>query len=226
MQNSPRYALGSVDNALRLVRVLQSGEVLTVSSVADRLSIGRSTAHRLLAMLTHHGFAARGPNREYVRGPALRDPSTVLPAGLTVADVRSRLLPMLRNLTDAVRETSNVQLLMGDFTRVIASVECSQTLRVGNREGQNLPAERSSGGRALLGNGLEEIAGIWAAINDQDIESGITAIGVAIPTKNVANRLAVSIAMPSVRSSPLVLTSIATHLAQTAQAMGRTLDSE
>jgi DNA-binding IclR family transcriptional regulator len=133
---------------------------------------------------------------------------------------------MLRKLTDAVHETSNVQLLMGDFTRVIASIECDQTLRVGNREGQNLPAEESSGGRALLGRGLETISDTRVAINDQHIESGITAIGVAIPTTTLANRLAVSVAMPSARFSRPALASIVTHLTETAHAIGRVLDNE
>ena len=224
MQNSPRYALASVDNALKLVRLLQSGEVLQVSSVARNLEVGRSTAHRLLSMLVHHGFAARGPNREYVRGPALRDPSAVLPEGMTVADLRMRVLPALRRLTNDVDETANVQLLLGEFTRVVASVECTQALRVTNREGQNLPADRSSAGRALLAVDLREIEGIPFALNDQGIEEGITALGTPVPTRALSNRLAVSIAMPSTRFHPTALSSLVRHLNTAAQAIRFTLD--
>jgi len=226
MENVPRYSLTSVDNALQLVQLLQSGEVLLVSSAANHLGVARSTAHRLLAMLVHHGFATRGPNREYVRGPALRDPTAVLPEGLTVAELRIRILPILRTLTNAVNETSNAQLLMGDFARVIASVECDRTLRVGNREGQNLPADKASGGRALLSTHLEEISGVWVAINDQEIEDGITAVGLEVPTRTLRKRLAVSVAMPSNRFSRRDLPTVIQHLRTTAEKMGTTLDGK
>lgn len=223
MENPPRYALSSVDNALHLVRQLQAGQVLYVSSVAEDLGIGRSTAHRLLAMLIHHGFATRGPRKEYLRGPALRDPSTYLPGNLTITDLRVRVLPALRILTDSVQETSNVQLLMGDFTRVVASVECGKALRVSNREGQNLPADRSSGGRALLGIDLQQVSRKSLAINDQDIEEGITAIGMAIDSDSLPQRLAVSVAMPSTRFHQHKLRDLATDLSRAASAIKESL---
>ena len=219
MENQPRYTLSSVDNALRLIRQLQAGHVLYVSSVADDLGIGRSTAHRLLAMLVHHGFATRGPQKEYLRGPALRDPSTFLPGNLTITDLRARVSPALRILTDSVQETSNVQLLMGDFTRVVASVECGKALRVSNREGQNLPADRSSGGRAILGIDLERVSNTSLAINDQDIEEGITAIGMAIESDTLPQRLAVSIAMPSTRFHQYEIRDLAADLSRAASAI-------
>ena len=224
MQNTPRYSLASVDNALRLVRLLQSGEVLQVSSVARNLEIGRSTAHRLLSMLVHHGFAAQGPNREYMRGPALSDPSAVLPEGMTVADLRFKALPSLRKVTDAVNETSNVQLLLGEFARVIASVECENALRVSNREGQNLPARRSSGGRALLDLDLQYVSGIPLAVNDQGIEEGITALGIPVPSSALPKRLAVSIAMPSSRFNIAHLPNLVQHLNIAAQEIRVALD--
>lgn len=226
MQNEPRYALHSVDNALRLIRLLQSGEILYVSSVANHLGIGRSTAHRLLSMLVHHGFAARGPNHEYLRGPALRDPSSVLPADLTVADLRLRVLPPLRALTGTIQETSNVQLLLTDHTRVIASVECDRPLRVSNREGQNLPADKSSGGLALLGNHLQTISGVSVAINDQTIEDGITAVGVAVPSTTLRGRLAVSVAMPSSRYRPGDLPHLVSHMSIAANAVASVIDNQ
>jgi len=226
VQNSPRYALSSVDNALRLVRLLQSGEVLQVTTVSRQLDIGRSTAHRLLTMLVHHGFATRGPNREYLRGPALRDPSAVLPEDMTVADLRLRVLPSLRILTDAVQETANVQLLLGDFTRVVASVECEKVLRVTNREGQNLPADKSSGGRALLSQDLQEISGIQIAVNDQGIEEGITALGMVVPSTVLPNRLAVSIAMPSTRYHSDILEHLAANLKNGAHGIRIAVDGD
>lgn len=217
MQNTARYQISSVDNALRLVRLLQAGEVLQVSSVARRLDVGRSTAHRLLSMLVLHGFAVQGPEREYLRGPALHDPQVALPASLSLAVVRQLALPALRMLTEHTRETSNLQILLGDHSRVVASVECDRPLRVSDREGQYLPAERSSGGRAVRRLNTHSIDGIVYAINDQLTEEGITAIGVPVDSNVIADSLAVSLAMPSVRFDPEGLGEVVPVMAEAAR---------
>lgn len=219
MQNTARYQISSVDNALRLVRFLQAGEILQVSTVARRLGVGRSTAHRLLSMLVLHGFAVQGPDREYLRGPALQDPQGSLPVGLSLAALRQVSLPGLRSLTDRAGETSNVQLLLGEHSRVVASVECDRPLRVSDREGQYLPAERSSGGQAILGLNTKMHEGITYAINDQLTEEGITAIGVPVQSEIVPASLAVSIAMPSVRFAPEALDQWVPALAEAAEAI-------
>lgn len=199
VQNTSRYQIQSVDNALRLVRMLQAGEVLQVSTVAQHLGVGRSTAHRLLSMLLQHGFAVQGPDREYLRGPSLHDPQAALPVGLSLAELRRRALPVLHILTERTQETTNLQLIMGDYARVVASVESDRPLRVSNREGEYLPAGLSSGGRAVRGQGSHAFEAYEYAINDQDIEEGITAIGMAVKSRVISQALAVSIAMPSVR---------------------------
>ena len=208
-----------MNNVLQLVRFLQAGEVLQVSSVARRLGVGRSTAHRLLSMLVLHGFAVQGPEREYLRGPALQDPQVALPAAISLAVVRQVAIPVLRKLTEQTKETSNLQILLGDYCRVVASVECDRPLRVSDREGQYLPAERSSGGRALMGLDTHTVAGITYAINDQLTEEGITAIGVPVRSDVVADSLSVSLAMPSFRFDPGALSLILPAMADAAAAV-------
>ena len=51
---------------------------------------------------------------------------------------------------DRVGESANLAIRVGDHVRFIGSVECSQALRVGNREGMVFPAHLSSGGKLLL----------------------------------------------------------------------------
>ena len=230
MENHPRYSLKSVDNALRMIHQLKSGRILYVSAVAAELNVARSTAHRLLSMLVHHGFASRGASREYLPGPALREPSLGLPTGWTIADIRFRVNPHLRSLTDATGETSNVQLLIDEFTHVIASVESQRALRVGNREGQYLPAERSSGGKALNFHATPtdrvKRGPTFLAVNDQEIESGITAVGVAIQCKALPRRLAVSVVMPSSRFNPEILEVVRNPLGAAAVSIATEIDRD
>lgn len=224
MQNTSRYQIQSVDNALRLIRLLQAGEVLQVSTVAQHLGVGRSTAHRLLSMLVQHGFAVQGPEREYVRGPSLHDPQAALPVGLSLAELRRRALPILHTLTEQTQETTNLQLVLGEYSRVVASVESDRPLRVSNREGQYLPAGMSSGGRAVRGEGTSVLDACEFAINDQDIEEGITAIGMSVKSEVISGALAVSIAMPSVRFDRESLAQWVHAMAQASQSLSESLD--
>jgi IclR family acetate operon transcriptional repressor len=70
--DTPTYPIASVDNALRLIAALQDRGALRVSEASLLIGCGRSTAHRLLAMLKHHGFAEQDPDtRIYLAGDGL-----------------------------------------------------------------------------------------------------------------------------------------------------------
>src|SRR5258708_27735115 len=71
-QGGPAYPLSSVDHALELLLLFRSRPTLRVSEVADSLNVARSTAHRLLAMLVSRQFAVQDPaTRAYRPGPRL-----------------------------------------------------------------------------------------------------------------------------------------------------------
>src|SRR5215204_3742348 len=53
---APRYPLASVDHALRILERLQLEPSLRLSDIARDFRIANSTAHRLLATLSHRGF--------------------------------------------------------------------------------------------------------------------------------------------------------------------------
>lgn len=71
LKTPPPYAITSVDHALRAATMLQLEGALTVTEVAERLGVARSTAHRLLAMLVYRDFAVRDEQRVYHAGPVL-----------------------------------------------------------------------------------------------------------------------------------------------------------
>lgn len=137
MKNRPAYSVASVDHALRLAQMLQQEGPLRVTEAATRLGVARSTAHRLLAMLVYRDFAEQSDDRQYVAGPALRGaPPTSYPVG----QLRDIALPHLQALMHRTDETCNLQIRVRDQTRFIATAECQQVLRVGNRDGRILPA--------------------------------------------------------------------------------------
>ena len=67
----PPYPIESVDNALRLLQLLRDGGGIRLTDAARDLQIAPSTAHRLMAMLVYRGFALQDDRRQYVAGPAL-----------------------------------------------------------------------------------------------------------------------------------------------------------
>lgn len=147
MKNKPAYAVESVDNALRILQALRDSGQLRVSDIAAELGIARSTAHRLLSMLVYRDFAIRSDDHSYLPGPALSAPPL---HGEPMARLRAQLRPCMEALRDSVRETVNLQVRLGAQTRFIYTVESSQVLRVGDRQGTIMPAWVTSGGKALL----------------------------------------------------------------------------
>lgn len=67
----PIGAVGSLDRGLQLLQVLRDYGSLRVTDAAALLNVSRSSAHRLLQTLRYRGFAAQGEDQVYYPGPAL-----------------------------------------------------------------------------------------------------------------------------------------------------------
>ena len=146
MKNKPVYGIDSVDHALLLATTLLQEGSLRITDAAARLGVSRSTAHRLLAMLVYRDFAEQDERRRYVAGPLLRRPTAPEP----VAGLRRLALPHLEALSARTGESTHLVVVVSDQARFVATVECDQVLRVGDREGRMLPAHLVSAGRAAL----------------------------------------------------------------------------
>jgi IclR family acetate operon transcriptional repressor len=152
VQKRPTYSIEAVDNALVLLQLLRDGGALRLKDAAAELGVAPSTAHRLLAMLVYRGFAVQDETRRYVPGPAMG----VGPAGLSWTRLlRTIALPYMELLSGQLNETVNLMVRVGTKVRFLATVEGNNVLRVGDRQGTVMPANRTSGGKAMLAE-LEE----------------------------------------------------------------------
>ena len=244
-RTAPPYAIRSVDHALRLASMLQLEGALTVSEAAERLDVARSTAHLLMSMLVYRDFATQDAHRTYHPGPILELAAHT--RSLT-SQLRSVALPHLEALVRRVDESANMTIRTGALARFIASVECSQALRVGSREGMVFAAHETSGGRLLLAElASHELAALYEdsdagprpgtaafgrlqvdlrrarrqgfAVNDGRSERGVSAIGVPIKDPEGMSIAAVSISMPSVRYVRTELPSWVARLTAVARAV-------
>ncbi len=166
LKNPPTYLINSVDHALRIAAMLQLEGELTVSEVADRLGVARSTAHRLLAMLVYRDFAVQDERRLYRAGPVLE---LAAHSPSAASRLRAAALPHLHRLVGMLDESANLAVRTGDTVRFIASVECFQSLRVGSREGMVFPAHHTTTGLLLLAELTdEELKAVYPAERHAD----------------------------------------------------------
>lgn len=242
---APNYPIESVDNALKVIRMFLDRDSLRVSEVGEELGVARSTAHRLMDMLTYHGFLRRDQTtRTYVAG------STLIDVGLAVVrrmDVRSVAMPHLQQLADRTGETVHLATLDASQVLYVACVEGPRALRLGNRVGATAPLHASATGkamlsalpedeaRALLPDGRlprftktsitsrraleEQLAAIRSsgfATNVEENEEGLSS--VASPIVDRAGRLhgAVAVGGPTVRLSRDLLESLGPDVRATA----------
>ena len=250
LKNPPAYGVTSVDHALQLAVILQVEGPLTVSEAAKRLGVARSTAHRLLSTLVYRDFAIQNENRSYRVGPVLE---IAAQTHSNVTAIRAAGLGPLRTLVDALDETANLSIRTGRTVRFIASVECTRTLRVGNREGMVFPAHQVTGGLVLLAAlSDDELAALYApapadaaeeqpdlaqlrtelravrrsgtALNLGRSEIGVVAVGRGVTDSKGETVAAVSVSMPSVRNSPQRLNEVIAALTRTAEAISAALE--
>ena len=128
----------------------------------------------------------------------------------------------MQALVDRVQESVHLMVLAGVDVRFITTVECRRVLGVGDRTGRTLPAHITSGGKAMLAalpraqlderygdapaaemtklrRELALVRRRGYAINHQQTEAGLTAIGAAVHDLVEQPRAAICIAMPTAR---------------------------
>ncbi|WP_228023176.1 IclR family transcriptional regulator [Streptomyces acidicola] len=250
MKNPPAYGVTSVDHALRLAVILQVEGPLTVSEAAERLGVARSTAHRLLSTLVYRDFAVQNADRSYRVGPVLE---LAAQTRSDVAELRAAALGPMRALVDVLDETANLSVRTGRTVRFIASVECSQALRVGKREGMVFPAHQVTGGLVMLAAlGDDELSALYApaphgraeerpdpaklraelravrrsgvALNLERSERGVVAVGRGVRGPRGDTVAAVAVSMPSVRHSPRRLKEVVAALTTASTAISAALE--
>ena len=134
--------------------MLRDVGALRLKDAADELHIAPSTAHRLLAMLVYRGFAVQDEKRMYHPGPAMG--AGPAQRGWT-REFSDACRPHMDELAARCGETVNLVIRIGTQVRFLSSAESTAMLRVGDRQGQVLPAALTAGGRILLSELSDEV---------------------------------------------------------------------
>ncbi len=150
IQRQPaHYAVQSLDRAIDLLEVFQSGEdERGVAELGRALDLPRATVHRLLAALSHRGLLVQSERTgKYRLGFKLFELGSMVGESL---DVRRVARPYLVDLVRQSGETAHLVVLDGVDVVFVDKVETDNPFRMVSQLGRRLPACHSGSGKALL----------------------------------------------------------------------------
>lgn len=140
--------IGSVLKSLDVLELFSSTEpTLTLSEIARRLGLPKSTAFNLLATLASRNYITRVEGEKYALGTAIMP---LTQAVWTNVQLRDRAAPLLRNVADASRESVYLTAREGEQCLYIYAVESPRRLLARTAVGDRMPMHCTSVGKAML----------------------------------------------------------------------------
>jgi DNA-binding IclR family transcriptional regulator len=138
----------AVDRALSLLCAYGPADKgLSVTALAERTRLYKSTVLRLLASLAHKGFLRKTDDGLWTLGPEVARLAGLYTASFSLEDV---LLPVMHALVRTTQESVALHVRQGEQRLCLLRVDSPQLLRDHVRVGDVLPLERGAGGRVLM----------------------------------------------------------------------------
>jgi DNA-binding IclR family transcriptional regulator len=119
---------------------------LTLTQLASRLGLPRSTVHRLVGALVAEGLLISAPSAGRVR----IGPEFIRIASNSGLELRQQVEPLMKRIAEATGETVDCSVLEGDQVRVIYLIPTQHQLRAIADVGAAFPLHCSSKGKAML----------------------------------------------------------------------------
>jgi DNA-binding IclR family transcriptional regulator len=247
-----RRRLSSVATAIELLKAFSEDEVeIGISTLAKRLGVAKSTAHRLASTLVSENLLEQDrATGKYRLGLALFRLGTLVRRRMNVSEVAR---PHLFSLREKTNETVHLAILDGRDIMYVYFLESTQAVRMRSDLGLRKPAYCTAEGQAILAFSPTEVvdalvsAGLRArtphsitdadrllkaldavrargcAVEDEESEVGVRC--VAAPIRNDAGDVvaAVGVAGPVSRLSKKALSAFMPHVIATAEAISASL---
>lgn len=213
----------AVDKAVTVLAAFRAGDgPLSVTELAERTRLYKSTVLRLLASLAHGHLMQRTADGRWGLGPELARLAAIYSASFSLEDV---VLPEMRALVERTKESVAFHVRQGDQRLVLFRVDSPQLLRDHVRAGDLLPLDRGAGGRVLMaysgarGRVYEQVRRDGYLMLLGDRVAGLA--GISAPVWNAAQELvgALTLTAPEQRLKP----SFVDELRRSAQRLTRQL---
>lgn len=139
----------TLQNAIRLLNLFSIDQPeLSVTEIADKLEIAKSTAHRILISLESEGLMIKEPkNSLYRLGVSFLSLGNVITKNMRLYNFSSNILNSLQQSTG---ETASLMVLEHDYSYIINIQESDYPIRYSAYIGQKEPVYRSSTGLVIL----------------------------------------------------------------------------
>ncbi len=138
----------AVDRALSVLSAFRGGDkALSVTELADRTRLYKSTVLRLLASLAHGGLIRKTTDGLWSLGPEISRLAAVYTASFSLEDV---VLPIMQQLVAKTGESVALHIKQGEQRLCLFRVDSPQLLRDHVKAGDVLPLDRGAGGRVLM----------------------------------------------------------------------------
>lgn len=196
----------AVDRAISLLAAFRAGDkALTVTELAERTRLYKSTVLRLLASLAHGGLMQRTAEGHWSLGPEISRLASIYAASFSLEDV---VVPVMRELVERTRESVAFHVRQGQQRLCLFRVDSPHLLRDHVRAGDLLPLDRGAGGRVLMaysggrGRLYEQVRRDGYVMICGDRVPGL--VGISAPVWSAAGALvgALTLTVPEQRSQP------------------------
>jgi DNA-binding IclR family transcriptional regulator len=214
----------AVDRAISLLAAFRPGDkALTVTELAERTRLYKSTVLRLLASLAHGRLLQRTAQGHWMLGSEVSRLAAIYAASFSLEDV---VVPEMRRLVERTQESVAFHVRQGDQRLVLFRVDSPQLLRDHVRAGDLLPLDRGAGGRVLMA-----YAGAKGRLYDQVRRDGYVMVtgdriaglcGISAPVWNSARELvgALTLTAPEPRVQPSFIDELRRSAAALTDALG------
>ena len=140
--------VAAVDRALSVLSAFKKGDVsLSVTALAERTRLYKSTVLRLLASLAYGGLLRKTPEGLWALGPEISRLASLYTASFSLEDV---VLPVIKDLVAKTGESVALHVKQGNQRLCLFRVDSPQLLRDHIQAGDVLPLDRGAGGRVLM----------------------------------------------------------------------------
>jgi DNA-binding IclR family transcriptional regulator len=149
LSEKPVYLVPAVDRAVRILELLKGeGREMTLMDIAKATGWHKSSVHKLLVTLNHHGILERDPlTRRYYIGITMAEYGRI---ALNNLDIRVTAKPFLKELMDYSNETAVLAILKRTKMIMIDKREPFLNIRVSPFIGMRFQATATANGKALL----------------------------------------------------------------------------
>lgn len=244
--------LESADRVLRVLELFSSSERnLSLSEIASRMSLPKSSVHRLLVTLVARQFIERDPaTRRYRLGIRVFEIGSLV---IHELGLHAAAHPIVEELAVSTGETCHLAVLSGTDAVYVYKIDGPSTIIMSSRVGGRAPSYSTSIGKVLLAWGGDEIfqavvrAGFHPytpntirdpghlaqeleavrhagyALDREEFQAGLSCIAAPVRDHSGSVVAALGLAGPSSRLSEDRLQELASPVMTAAQAISRNL---